>query len=119
MSSAHFVVTKSPDLQTAHLAVSGEIDMSNSGALEETIADALMVRSVTTLVIDLAELTFLDSSGIKALLTGYHIATEQGATFRVDNPRGIVHRTLVVTGVLDILTARPPVSDDVTSSEAL
>ena len=66
MSSAHFVVTKSPDLQTARVAVSGEIDMSNSGALEKTIADALMVRSVTTLVIDLAELTFPDSSGISS-----------------------------------------------------
>ena len=110
MASAHFVVTKSPDLQTARLAVSGEIDMSNSGALEETIADALMVRSVTTLVFDLGELTFLDSSGINALLIGYNIAVEQDATFRVDNPRGIVRRTFIVNGVLDILI--PPHQPD-------
>ncbi|MEU3826961.1 STAS domain-containing protein [Streptomyces sp. NPDC029080] len=47
---------------TAHLAVSGEIDMSNAGSL----ADALDAGS-GPLLLDLTEVEYLDSAGLSVL----------------------------------------------------
>lgn len=46
MSSARLAVTTSSVLHTAHVAVSGGIDMSDGGALEKIIAEAVMVPPV-------------------------------------------------------------------------
>jgi anti-anti-sigma factor len=86
------------------LDVSGEVDMDSYGRLEAAIQDALAEPDVTTLLVDLDRVTFLDSSGIRTLLNGHTGAGERGVAFRVVNPTDIVRRVLDITGVLDMLT---------------
>jgi anti-anti-sigma factor len=49
-------------------AVSGEVDLSNATDLEREIAEAVP-NSVRGLVLDLSALTYLDSSGIRLVLS--------------------------------------------------
>jgi anti-anti-sigma factor len=55
-------------------------------------------------VVDLADVTFLDSVGIVALVTAHKKAAAAGQTLTVVNPRGVVRRVLDLTGVFPMLS---------------
>jgi anti-sigma B factor antagonist len=88
------------------IALLGEADLSNVA----TITDALVstyTNSVTkAITVDLAELAFLDSTAIAALLNARRAASAQGVPFTVVNARGMVRRVLEVTGVLTVLSGK-------------
>jgi anti-anti-sigma factor len=54
--------------------VSGEVDMSNSRKLRETLLDLIQKRNLKKLVIDLSAVPSMDSSGIATLMEGLHEA---------------------------------------------
>jgi anti-sigma B factor antagonist len=87
------------------LAVAGEVDLDSAGVLRVAIDEALAGDADTALVVDLDQVTFLDSTGISVLVAGRHAAAERGRALQVVNPRGMVRRVLEVTGVLPSLTA--------------
>ena len=51
-----------------HIAVSGEIDLANAAAVEDELREAVSQQS-TTVSVDLTDLTYLDSAGIRILFT--------------------------------------------------
>ena len=57
-----------------------------------------------TVRIQLSELTFADSSAIKAILIGAQAADDRGIAYELVNPRGLVLRLLEVTGLNGALT---------------
>jgi anti-anti-sigma factor len=59
-------------------------------------------------VVDLSELSFLDSTGIHALVTARRIASQHGVEMNLVNPGGMVRRALEITGVIQRLTDPPP-----------
>jgi anti-anti-sigma factor len=63
---ASFIVSEAGEIVVG--ALSGEIDLSNAKALEREIADAVP-NTARGMVLDLAKLTYLDSSGIRLLLS--------------------------------------------------
>jgi anti-sigma B factor antagonist len=85
------------------LAIAGEVDIATAGQLRRAILTALTDVRTEELTVDLDQVTFLDSSGIQALLRGHAIAAERGITCRVTNPCAIVRRVMEITGVLDML----------------
>lgn len=85
------------------MAVAGDVDMDSSPAVAEAIQRAIASRP-RRLTVDLARVTFLDSSGIRVLLLGRDQAAEQGVAFRVIDPQPVVRRVLDLAGVLDLLT---------------
>lgn len=52
----------------ARLAITGEIDLATAPALLEAVAGVLHSDRQPAIVLDLAEVSFLDSSGLGALL---------------------------------------------------
>jgi anti-anti-sigma factor len=58
---------------------------------------------VTAVVVDLAGVQFLDSSGIAVLLKGRRLADERGAAYRVAGAHGMVKRILELSGVWEHL----------------
>ena len=56
-------------------------------------------------VVDLAEVRFCDSSGIRVLVHGRRLADERGLSYRVIGATGIVLDVLEVTGVWALLSA--------------
>ncbi|MDQ7904436.1 STAS domain-containing protein [Phytohabitans sp. ZYX-F-186] len=92
------------------LALVGEIDLSSVEVLLQGQGEALAgaaSRSLPGVVVDLGRVTFLDSTGIGALVGGFREASAAGLTYRLENPRGAVARVLDVSGVLPTLAPRP------------
>jgi anti-anti-sigma factor len=56
------------------------------------------------LTVDLAGVTFLDSTGISVLVKAYNRATEDGIALSLTDCQRIVRRVLEVTGLLSVLT---------------
>lgn len=55
------------DGQLHTVALRGEIDLSTAGTVESALTAAMTDAGDATLVVDLRELTFMDSSGLHAL----------------------------------------------------
>jgi len=93
------------DADRVTLIVGGEIDISTADELEHAIA-ALTNGEAGTVVVSLADVRFMDSAGINALLKGRRWADERGQQFRVTDATGIVRQVLDITGVATHLTGQ-------------
>lgn len=88
---------------SARLILAGEIDMSSVDLLIRGLAT---VPATDNLVIDLAGVTFLDSTGIAALIVAHRRAAATGRRLAVINARGIVRRVLDITGTFPTLAGQ-------------
>lgn len=89
---------------TVQVHVAGEIDLSSSDELRQWIVAAIPSATVDEIDVDLADVTFLDSTGIRALVLAQRAASDKGVTMRVSGARGRVESVLKITGVYDLLT---------------
>ncbi|RZU50718.1 anti-anti-sigma factor [Krasilnikovia cinnamomea] len=87
----------------ARLVVRGEIDSDVSAALTDAIAGTVGQPGVTTLVIDLRQVSLLAAAGVRSLLEGHVAASRHGCAYQVVNTHGIVERVLRVAGVMELL----------------
>ncbi len=76
--------------------VGGELDADVAGLLRETVLGATPVDS---LVIDLADVPFMDSAGLGAVISGLRHVREAGGRAGIAGPRAAVRRLLSMTGV--------------------
>ena len=86
---------------TATIVLAGQLDLASIGALD---AAARSLQPLTTpVVVDVADVTFIDSSGLRSLM-GLHEAsiTATGVGIRLLNVSAPVHRVLELTGLMDI-----------------
>ena len=81
----------------------GEIDMAVADRLHQAIT-AHLANGAVRVVVDLGDVTFLDSSGIRALLSAYRFATEHKRSLTVENPLPMVRTVLEIVGVVSLLT---------------
>ena len=94
---------------TVVVALEGEIDLSSAPDAERRIAEA-EAGEPARIVIDLREVTFMDSSGLRVLLTAHRRADERGGGFALVRGPGAIERLLEVTGLsgrLEILDEPP------------
>lgn len=84
------------------LSVTGEVDIATSGELDQALTDLLHRRSPRRLVVDLAGVGFLDSSGLRVLLNGSREAQLQGCRLTLTNVTPPVRRVLEITGVASL-----------------
>ena len=78
--------------------VSGEVDLATVSELERELAASVRVQS---LVVDLTDCTFLDSSGVRVLLAAAAQAEAAGERFSLVADEGGVRRTLDIAAVPD------------------
>lgn len=96
------VRTDDIDAGTVRIAAVGEVDMASAGRLGDAIAQALVHRQPRRIVVDLAGVTFMDSSGLNVLVSCRGEAYAQGCELLLNSPAPAVHRILEVTGLLEI-----------------
>jgi anti-sigma B factor antagonist len=85
---------------THHVAVAGELDLSSVAEVRRVTEAALRGRP-ETLLLDLGELTFCDSSGIHLVIDTDKRASAQGIRFRVIAPYGSARRTFEICQIAD------------------
>jgi anti-sigma B factor antagonist len=80
------------------LALKGELDFGTVGPVQTRLAELHDQRSATLL--DLDELTFMDSTGIRLVLTACEQAQQDGWSFRVTRGSERVQRVLEAAQVI-------------------
>jgi anti-sigma B factor antagonist len=70
------------------LRVAGEVDLANAGLLDTAIRDAQADGADVPLVVDLADLAYIDSAGLAALHRASRRIEEGGGSFVVVVPEG-------------------------------
>ena len=98
---ARFAATTSDEVGGLRVALAGECDLAVRDELVATLLAA--VGRSSTVTVDLAEVDFLDSSGVHGLVAAHRAAVERGGRIVVENPSGTVAAVLDLTGVLDLL----------------
>ena len=82
--------------------VDGDIDIATSALLSERMSP--LVDTGPNLVLDLREVSFMDTVGIGALLATRSAVMEHGGSLAVRNPSSTVRRVLEMTGLYSLLT---------------
>jgi anti-sigma B factor antagonist len=90
------------------VVVAGELSLAEAPILERHLSEVL-ASGTSTVVVDLAGVEFVDSTGLSVLVRAHQQASERGVEFGIQNPRPQAHRLLSLTGLEDRLTmpARP------------
>jgi anti-sigma B factor antagonist len=87
------------DNGTAVVTVVGEIDYSNADDVSAGIRDAIVDWSPAVVQVDLKDATFIDSTGLGALIEGYRAALDAQSTLVVVNPTAGFRRVLSLSGL--------------------
>lgn len=101
------------DHDRAVLSLAGELDLATVPSLRDAALEALSVVGCTALVLELAGLTFLDSTGLGCWIELRNRAEEAGQAFVLEAVPPTARRTVTIAGLaplfgLDRLPADPP-----------
>lgn len=111
-------VMSAPEAHT--IVLSGEVDLLGTPQIEAALKDA-HDADAELIVIDLRNLTFIDSSGLHALATGHQLSRARGQELRIIPGPANVQRLFELTGMNEVLPfcdaklARDLPNDDATS----
>jgi anti-sigma B factor antagonist len=100
LSTSTVEITTTPN--HVNVSIAGELDMGDADRVGAILRDAAAAGRAL-LRVDLAGLTFADSSAIKAILVGAGTAEQRGVAYQLVNPHGGVRRLLEVTGLTEAL----------------
>lgn len=89
------------------LFLHGEVDVLNVDQVRMALNEAIALKPARV-VVDLADLSFIDSTGLGALIFGFQRAREQGVAFRLARPSHSVHQVLVISGLLELVELVEP-----------
>ncbi|GGQ64467.1 STAS domain-containing protein [Couchioplanes azureus] len=90
------------DTDVVTVALRGEVDVLNVDQVRVALVEALEARP-RALVVDLAELSFIDSTGLGAIIFGFQRARDEGVDFLLARPTRGVHQILVLSGLLEVV----------------
>jgi stage II sporulation protein AA (anti-sigma F factor antagonist) len=90
--------------------VNGELDHHTADQFRDTIDYNLDNNPVKNLVIDMTELTFMDSSGIGALIGRYKKVKGLGGKLAVVNENRQVSKVFEVSGIYEIIPSYRDIS---------
>jgi anti-sigma B factor antagonist len=90
------------------IALHGDVDFTNADEVREQIRAAIEDAGPSTVYVDLADVPFLDSSGIAVLVSAHRVAATLGAKYRVGRPAPAVYEHLRLTGVSELFGLAAP-----------
>ncbi|MEX0850285.1 MAG: STAS domain-containing protein, partial [Gaiellaceae bacterium] len=96
-ADAFRIVEEHPDGETFVLAIHGDADLKIAAGLKDRLGAAIDDESVSTLVLDLSGVTFLDSMVLGVFLGCMKRLRARGGRFRVVMPHGDIRRIFEMT----------------------
>jgi anti-sigma B factor antagonist len=91
---------------TVTVSLHGEVDVLTVDRVRVALAEAIADRP-QRIVVDLADLSFIDSTGLGALIFGFQRTRDEGIGFRLARPTHGVHQILVLSGLLEVVEITP------------
>jgi anti-anti-sigma factor len=101
MRVGSFAVTVEHDHEVARLRLAGELDLAGTGRLDEALREAR--EHATHVQVDLRDLVFIDSSGLRALMALHNAADASDFSYALVQGPPEIHRTFVLTGLDRVL----------------
>jgi anti-anti-sigma factor len=103
-----FEITEQTEGQASVLSLSGELDLGTVTALSRQI-DATLDKKPSTLTVNLTELTFMDSSGLRLLIELYDRSRREAWTLKLIASRDSrAMAVLRLTGAASVLPFESP-----------
>jgi anti-anti-sigma factor len=97
------------------IAISGELDLASSPALEEELARAFQ-SGAKLVIVDLRDLDFMDSTGLSVIVKSHQAAAQQQSELCLVKGPPQVQRLLTLTGVAERVTVLDAPEDARTGS---
>ena len=107
MGMTDFSLTGEREGATTVLTVTGELDLATVGQLRQLAVDELDAPQCTTLVLDVAGLTFLDSTAVGCWVAIRNHAQESGCEFLLRSVPAKVDRVLEIGGLTELFPRTP------------
>jgi anti-anti-sigma factor len=89
------------------VTLSGELDLASAGQLDTAIAE-LCADGAKRIVLELGELEFMDSTGLRSVLVGDELCKVSGCELLIGATSRQVERLFDVSGVGERLPRRAP-----------
>jgi anti-sigma B factor antagonist len=90
------------DADTVTVALHGEVDVATVDQVRVALADAIAGQP-RTIIVDMSDLSFIDSTGLGALVFGFQRCRDAGIAFRLARPTRGVRQILVLSGLLEVV----------------
>lgn len=83
--------------------VKGELDLAVADKFREDIEEQLQEKKAKNLLLDLEEVSFIDSSGLGVILGRYKCLSERGGRMAIIRPQPQVRHILELSGIMRIM----------------
>ncbi|MEU3161746.1 STAS domain-containing protein [Streptomyces griseoincarnatus] len=110
MSEALDTTVRYTDKHTAVIVVTGDVDLHTAPVLRAEALTA-MTRGARHLVLDMAEVDFVDSTGLTTLIVLLHATEKAGGSVRVARVPECLERMVTMTGIAELLPMHDTVAD--------
>jgi anti-anti-sigma factor len=97
-------VVRRPAAQSVTVSARGEVDISTSPWLRAAVTR--LITTGSSVIVDFDEVTFMDASGVGALVAAHNLAEGAGETFTVRRPNEMVARVPEITGLCWLVSER-------------
>ncbi|NLJ41623.1 MAG: STAS domain-containing protein [Clostridiales bacterium] len=91
------------DTKTWHVLIIGEVDVYNAPELKKKFHD-LAEQHRGDFVLDCADLTYIDSTGLGVLISLLKKVKEYDGSIEINNLKPFIHKIFVITGLDKIFT---------------
>lgn len=92
---------------TLFVRPNGELDLGVADQLRRTLDETIEKGQAKNLVINLAKVSFVDSSGLGVLLGRYNRVSKNGGQVLIVSPQPQVRKVLDLSGLLRIMNEYP------------
>ncbi|MGI8678345.1 MAG: STAS domain-containing protein [Jatrophihabitans sp.] len=99
------------------VSVSGEVDVYSAPALRESLTE-LFTSGVDTVVVDLTEVAFLDSTGLGALVEARATTTDAGGSLPLVCNQDRILKLFAITGLDSVFAIHPTIDEAVAALSA-
>lgn len=90
----------------AVIELRGELDLASEVALRHLLLE-LVREDPPGILVNMQHVSFIDSTGLGALVAGYKAAREAGIPYRVGRVAPFVERQMRITGLDELLLGEP------------
>jgi anti-anti-sigma factor len=95
-------IATSAEGEVARIRIAGELDLDGVDTVTAALA-GLANQGATTVLVDASGLTFIDSSGLRALLSGRQALGDVNVSLIIEHASPAVDRVLEITGTRALL----------------
>jgi anti-anti-sigma factor len=88
------------DTHAYRLQLTGELDLASAPLLITRVEECIAVGA-KLVIIDAADVEFIDSSGLRAIISAGNLLADTGGRLLIDGVSGAVQQVLEISGLID------------------